>query len=376
MRRNLLITLSVTALALLASSCGGKVDKSKEVIPLKDLIGDRFKIGVSVDPRQMEGPASELIAYHFGTMTAENVMKPVAIYGDGTGYNWEQADKIVNFAKEHGMKMRGHTLVWHGSTPRGYTQHEDGTDLTAEELYAKHEQYIKDVMQHFPGDVVLYWDVVNEALADSEGDTIYRTRSPWYRICGPDFIPWAFRTARKYAPENVKLYYNDYNLVDPAKRERAYTLLKSLVDAGVPIDGVGMQAHWDNTVTEEQIQACIDRFSSLGLDIQFTELDLTCFDNFHGDGAAARQKIKTSVHFTPEMSKAQADEYEMFFRVFDKNQDKISSVTFWNVDDSSSWLNGFPIRGRIDYPMLFDSQLQPKEAYYRVRDYFLSKNKK
>lgn len=363
---------SLFVLAILLSSAMN----AQEVTPLKKLIADDFKIGVAVGPRQVQGTEGEFIAYHFNTMTAENVMKPVAIYGDGTGYRWEQADQIVAFARKNGMQMRGHTLVWHGSTPRGYTQHADGTDLTPEELYAKHEKYIKDVLEHFPGDVVFCWDVVNEALADTEGDTIYRTRSPWYKVCGPDYIAWAFRTARKYAPANVKLYYNDYNLVDPAKRERAYTLLKGLIDAGVPIDGVGMQAHWDNTVSEEQIQACIDRFSSLGLDIQFTELDLTCFDNFHGDGAAERQKIKTSVHYTEAMAKAQADEYEMIFRVFDKNKDKISSVTFWCTSDANSWLNGFPVRGRIDYPLLFDSQLKPKDCYFRVKEFYNSKGRK
>lgn len=358
--------LFVLAVLAISTACSKKADMG-----LKDFIGDDFDIGVAINPWQTEGEEGEFIAHHFTTATAENLMKPAALLNKDGGYNWESADAIVDFCVENGMRMRGHTLVWHASTPMWYVRNEDNSYISKEELLAKHETYIKDVLEHFPSDVVFCWDVVNEALADEEGETIYRTRSPWYQICGPDFIEWAFRTAKKYAPENVKLYYNDYNLVDPAKLERAYTMLKGLVDAGVPIDGVGLQAHWDNSVTPEMIQNAIDKFSSLGLDIQITELDLTIFDNYHGSGAAERQKIKTSIHYTEEIAQKQADQYKAIFETLHKNADKISSVTFWCTSDRSSWLNNFPIRGRLDYPLLFDARFEPKPAFYSVKSVYI-----
>lgn len=339
---------------------------------LKQIVGNDFKIGVAVTPWQMRGQAAEVIKHNFNTMTAENAMKPASIIQrDGT-YNFSQGDQIVAFARENGMTMRGHTLVWHASTPRGYLNDADGNPLTKEQVYAKHENYIKAVLEHYRGDVVFCWDVVNEALSDGEFESIYRESSPWYRACGPEYIAWAFRTARKYADSNVKLYYNDYNLVDPEKRERCYTLLKGLVDAGVPIDGVGLQAHWSHELTEEMLQTAIDRFSSLGLDVQITELDFTVYDNFHGPGAAERQESKVTLPYEGEIAQRHIDKYTMIFKVMHENRDKISSVTFWNVHDGSSWLNNFPIRGRMDYPLLFDREFKPKAPLFKIEEYYKS----
>ena len=364
-----LLSFALCAVALTACC-----SKTEEIPGLKDFIKDDFYVGVAISPRTLQGLDGEMIVKHFTSMTAENAMKPASVIKQDGSYDFTEADKFIAFAQENGLKMRGHTLVWHGSTPRGYMNDADGNPLTKEQVMAKHENYIKAVFEHYPKDVIYAWDVVNEALADEPGESIYRTRSPWYTAFGgPEFIEWAFRTAKKYAPEGCELIYNDYNLVDPAKLDRACEMLSDMLSRGVPIDGVGMQAHWDNTVTPEQLQNCIDRFSALGLDVQITELDLTCFDNFHGPGAADRQKIKQSVHFSQEMEDAQAEEYARLFDVLHKNHDKISSVTFWGLSDASSWLNGFPIRGRIDYPLLFDAQRQPKEAFFAIKNVYTEK---
>lgn len=367
MKRILFLALTAAVLC----SCGGKKD---EIPGLKDFIKNDFKIGVAVMPSSLVGEEGEMIKKHFNSMTAENVMKPANVIRPDGSYDFTEADKIIAFAQENGIKMRGHTLVWHGSTPRGYMNDAEGKPLTKEQVMAKHENYIKAVFDHYPKDLIYAWDVVNEALADEPGETIYRTRSPWYQAFGgPEFIEWAFRTAKKYAPEGCELIYNDYNLVDPAKLERACTMLKDMLAKGVPIDGVGMQAHWDNSVTQEQIQNAIDRFSALGLDVQITELDLTCFDNYHGPGAAERQKIRQSVQYTTELADAQAEQYAKIFTTLHKNADKISSVTFWCLTDRNSWLNNFTIRGRLDYPLLFDAQNRPKKAFFAVKDVYTKK---
>jgi endo-1,4-beta-xylanase len=215
-------------------------------------------------------------------------------------------------------------------------------------------------------DVIFCWDVVNEALSDTEGE-IYRTTSRWYQICGKDFIANAFRIARSVNPD-VKLIYNDYNLVNPAKLERAYMMLKELKDAGVPVDGVGLQAHWSNDITAEMLQTAISRLSSLGLEIQVTELDVTTYTSFHGEGA--RNQVQQTQAYSTEVEDRLADSYKRFFEVLHKNADKVTSVTFWGLNDGMTWLNGFPVRGRTDYPLLFDRDMKPKKAYYSVKSVY------
>ena len=221
---------------------------------------------------------------------------------------------------------------------------------------------MKTVMTHF-GDDVYVWDVVNEALSDSPTE-FYRTKSPWYESCGRGFVEKAFRMAHAINPK-AKLFYNDYNLIQPVKRDKAYRMLKELLAKGVPINGVGMQGHWAvSDVTREKIQQSIDLFSSLGIEIQITELDLTVYGNYHGVNVS--NQTKETVKFTSELANKQAESYKMIFETLLANKSKISSVNFWGLSDKHSWLNNFPIKGRKDYPLLFDDNLQPKPAFWSV----------
>ena len=356
---------------------------------------------VAVSNRDFTGDAAKMVVENFNTMTGENSTKPQSLLArqarprpqqtqggqqgqnrpsfggfnqnpadldtiNGLVFNWSGADRMVEFAKENNMIIRGHTLVWHSQTPATFFTDDEGNQLTKEQLYKRMEDYMSAVMNHFK-DIAFCWDVVNEALSDDDS-SIYRTRSKWYEICGKDYIAQAFRTAHKVNP-NVKLIYNDYNLVNPAKLERAITMLKELVDAGVPIDGVGLQAHWSNDITAEMLQTAIDRISALGLEIQITELDLTTYTSYHGDGA--RHQVQETHPYTEEVANIQAESYKRFFEVLHKNADKITSVTFWGLDDGRSWLNGFPVRGRRDYPLLFDNEMKPKKAYYSVKSVYM-----
>lgn len=394
----------------------------QDFVPLKELFKNDFPIGVAANERTFTGDPAKFIIQNFNTITAENAMKPENVLYrrpqarpgqpgqppqganrpqgapqgqpgqapnrpqgqpgnnpmggfqplppkldsiNGLVFNWASADVHADFARANNLKMRGHTLVWHSQTPASFFTDTKGNQLTKDQLYARLKDYMTAVITRYK-DVTFCWDVVNEALSDTEGQ-IYRTNSKWYEICGKDFIPQAFRIARSIDP-NIKLIYNDYNIVDPAKRERCYTMLKELVDAGVPIDGVGLQAHWSNEVTAEMIQTAIDRFSSLGLEIHITELDLTTYTNYHGEGG--KNQVQETHEFTEELEQLQADKYKSYFEVLHKNADKVTSVTFWGLDDSRTWLNGFPVRGRRDYPMLFDGQLKPKKAYYSIRSIY------
>lgn len=401
-----LIGFTTSILVCLILSAQGQTD----YVPLKELFKNDFLVGVAVSERSYSGETAKLVVSNYNTVTGENSMKPESLLArrnqrpasmqqtqgqqggqaqqapnvvpsppmfgstqtsmkldtiQGLVFNWAGADRLAAFAKENNLLIRGHTLVWHSQTPAFFFTDNEGKQLDKEQLYARMKVYMTAVMNRYK-DNVFCWDVVNEAISDDDSD-VYRTKSKWYEICGKDFIAQAFRTARSINP-NVKLIYNDYDLVNPAKRERAYTMLKELVDAGVPIDGVGLQAHWSNDITAEMLQTAISRFSSLGLEIQITELDLTTYTSYHGDGA--NHQVKETQPYSEEVANIQAESYKRLFEVLHKNADKITSVTFWGINDANSWLNGFPVRGRRDYPMLFDSQGKPKKAYYSVKSIY------
>lgn len=355
-------------LILLVSICGCAPLFAQTGTPIPSLSGTAdglFYIGAAVEPRQLQGREGELLKRQVNTLTAENAMKMYALWtgNDSAAYRWAAADRIVDFARENSMKVRGHTLIWHNA-PAAFFKDENGNDLDSAALYRRTEAYMRAVLTHFDS-TVFCWDVVNEAIAERNGEgSIYRQDSPWYRICGADYIAWAFRTAHRIRPD-VKLFYNDYNLVYPDKLQRTLTMLRQLLAEGVPIDGVGMQAHWNNAVTAEQIQAAVDSFAMLGLDIHITELDLTIYGNYH-DGA--RQATTATLPYDAETSRRQAEAYARFFEVFRRNSDKISSVTLWGIADNHTWLNNHPVKGRRDYPLLFDTLQQPKEAFFRVID--------
>lgn len=381
-----------------------------DYVPLKELFRKDFLIGVAFNGRSITGDAGKMVTENFNTLTAENEMKPQSLLYfprrsptgapqsqggqpgqatqpqggqppqgmggfsqaplkldtiDGLVFNWASADRIVAFAKANNMMMRGHTLVWHSQTPAAFFTDDKGNQLTKDQLYARLRVYMTAVINHFK-DVTFCWDVVNEAVSDKEGE-IYRTESPWYKICGKDYIGTAFRIARSVNP-NIKLVYNDYNLVNPAKLERTCTMLKELADGGVPIDAVGLQGHWSNDITAEMLQTAIDRITALGFKIQVTELDVTTYTAYHGDGA--KNQVQVTQPYSKEVEDNLADSYKRFFEVLHKNAGKVTSVTFWGLDDGKSWLNGFPVRGRKDYPLLFDAQLTPKKAYFSVKSIY------
>ncbi|MDQ1296724.1 MAG: endo,4-beta-xylanase, partial [Bacteroidota bacterium] len=157
----------------------------------------------------------------------------------------------------------------------------------------------------------------------------------------------------------AKLFYNDYNTENPDKREKIIRMLNSLVDRGVPVHGIGLQGHWSNYYPlEKQLGQSLDDYSKLGLDIQITELDVSVYKDSHND--------PDDDAFTPEREELQRVQYGMIFKVLRDYKNVISAVTFWNVSDKSSWLDNFPVKGRKNYPLLFDENLKPKRVYYEV----------
>lgn len=344
---------------------------------LKDYFTDYYRIGVAT-PRWFlrEGEPNDLIKKHFNSLTSENDMKWQNIHPQEDEYNFEVADQLVEFGQANDMFIVGHTLVWHSQLARWVLKPVPTGDPAKDTLLVDAATLEKRIVQHIETIVGRYkgkiggWDVVNEALNE---DGSYRP-SAFYNILGEDFIPLAFTTAAKVDPD-AELYYNDYNLVNRKKREGALRIVKMLQEKGVKIDGVGIQAHWSlETPSIEEIEQSILDYSALGVDVMFTELDVSVLPSpWRMPSADISIRFKNNPTMNPypdslpdSMQVKLADRYQQIFELFNKHKDKITRVTFWGLHDGVSWKNGFPIRGRTDYPLLFDRKLQPKKAYDAV----------
>ncbi|MBD1362448.1 endo-1,4-beta-xylanase [Mucilaginibacter sp. ZT4R22] len=343
------------------SNSSAKAQQTDQSKGLKDYYSTYFPVGVAVSPRSLkDSKQAALIISQFNSITPENAMKMGPIHPAENRYNWRDADAIVAFAQANGIKVRGHNLCWHEQTPSWLFMGEDGKQVSKEVLLQRLKTHIDTVVGRYKGKIYA-WDVVNEAIDDDS--TKFLRNSLWYKICGEDFIFKAFEYAHAADP-NAVLFYNDYNTERPEKRERIYKLLKRLINAKIPVQGVGLQAHWSlSEPSEKDLEATIKKFASLGLKIQITELDMSVYpweknrrDKLPGESDA----------FSAEKEQQQAKQYAMVFKVFRKHKDVITGVTFWNIADNYSWLDNYPVKGRKNYPLLFDQNLQPKKAYREV----------
>lgn len=350
--------MSVTACGQTSSS----VPKVNNVKGLKDYYKGHFTIGVAVSPRSLKTDEAQLILQQFNSLTAENAMKMGPIHPREHAYNWAGADSIAAFAKRNGLKLRGHTLCWHTQSPGWFfTDSATGKQVTKEVLLQRLKDHITTVVTRYKG-TVYAWDAVNEVISDNPNE-FYRN-SEFYKICGEEYIAKAFQWAHEADPEAL-LFYNDYNEISPVKREKIFRLVKKLKDAGVPIHGLGLQGHWAlNEPSEGQLDSTLKRFAQLGLPLQITELDISVYPKEHD--ARDRRAEDADTAFTPAKEQRQIEVYNMCFRLFRKYKHAITNVTFWNISDRHSWLDNFPVKGRKDYPLLFDKDLKPKKAFWEV----------
>jgi endo-1,4-beta-xylanase len=334
---------------------------------LRETFKKEFAIGTALNSAQIEERepnAKVLVPQQFGAVTPENIMKASELHPEWSSYKFEVADKLVAYGKKHNLQINGHTLIWHSQLP-GFLRRMKDAD-SVRKFFTDH---INTVAGRYKGKVYS-WDVVNEAL--NEDGTL--RKSIFLEKLGEDYIVEAFRLAQKADP-NAKLYYNDYNIEQPKKRAGAIAVVKKLQAAGVRIDGVGIQGHWKaSTIPFRDIEQSILEFGALGVEVMFTELDLGVLPNpWEGNTAevsqtaAYNEKMNPYAKGLPDSVQQQITKgYEDLFRLFLKHKDKISRITFWGVNDGQSWLNDWPIRGRTNYPLLFDKEFKPKPAFYKV----------
>lgn len=328
--------------------------KADNVPKLYEAFRGSFDIGAAVNPRTIIR-AGDLIAKHYNSLTAENEMKFASLHPAEETYTFEEADKIAAFAREHGKKMRGHTLVWHNQTTDWLFQEADGGPVNRDKLFDRLKSHIDTVVKRYKEDIYA-WDVVNEVIAD-EGPDLLRP-SKWLDIAGPGFIAKAFEYAHEADPK-AQLFYNDYNESNPLKRDKIYSLVKSLLEQDVPVHGIGLQAHWNlYSPGLDEIRAAIEKYASLGLRLQLTELDVSMFR--HDD------LRKDLVRPAGEMLEQQEKRYEELFNLLAEYRNHIDAVTFWGAADDYTWLSDFPVRGRKNWPLLFDESHEPKGSFWRV----------
>lgn len=351
--------VGVSAAAAQTESDASPIHIQSDIPSVYRTLGSYFRVGAAIWPGALSGPHAELLVKHFNSIAAENAMKMAQLQPTEGVFDFRVADALVDFAKAHHMLVRGTTLVWHEQNPPWLFKDAEGNDLqpgpeSKALLLQRLKTYIRTVVSHYRDDVYA-WDVVNEVIDPAQPDGF--RRSPWFEITGTDYIDTAFRTAREAAP-HAKLFINDFGTTDPTKRMFLYNLVKDLKARGVPIDGVGHQLHINiRQPSTEAIAKTMHMFSTLGVDNQITELDVSFYDNPKNSCPAISQDLLTE----------QGYRYRDLFQTFRDLKSEISGVTFWGLADDHTWLKEFPI-ARLDLPLLFDENLQAKPAYWGIVD--------
>ena len=348
---------------------------------LKDSYADEFLIG-TIMPGGLDPDATftddpielGVVARDFNALTAENCMKPMFMQPNEGEYFFKASDYCVDFAEANSMALVGHTLVWHAMTADWFFKDEAGQLPSRELMLERMRTHIDTVVGRYKGRIP-YWDVVNEAvLYQGAGNSAVFRESPWFKAIGEDYIELAFRHTHAVDPD-AKLYYNDYNMTKKEKVDFVLEMVSEMRAKGVPIHGVGMQGHWMlEWPSLSDIEYALRTFADAGIPVSITELDITVLpDPPSHSGANVTDNVEYAEKYNPysqsipdEVLQKQADRYQEIFELFLKYKSNIERVSFWGTSDSQSWKNSYPMKGRTDYPLLFDRKFNSKPAYHSL----------
>ena len=360
-------TINIAYLFLLCFCCSCKnVNTNNKLAQpsLLDVTSNKFLMGVALTTNQVLGSdtsAVKVINQHFNSIVAENCMKSEVIHPEEDVYNFGPADEFVQFGENNNMFIVGHCLIWHSQLSPWFCVDENGNNVSPEVLKQRMKDHIYTIVGRYKGRIQ-GWDVVNEAI---ENDGSYR-KSKFYEILGEEYIPLAFQYTHEADP-NAELYYNDYSMFVPSRRDRAIKLISSLKERGIRIDAIGMQGHYVmGGPTIEEVEESIVKFGETGAKVMFTEFDMALLPrNAQGADISAREDGRDAVNpFVDSLPNQVSQEWnawmKSYFELFIRHSDIISRVTMWGLTDGDSWLNDWPIKGRTDYPLLFDRNYQPK----------------
>ncbi|RYX85469.1 endo-1,4-beta-xylanase [bacterium] len=326
----------------------------------------RLLIGCAAATVDLKDPKlAALIVGQFNCLTPEYEFMPEKLVDDKGNFTFEQGNAVVAFAEKNQMPVFGHMLVWHFVTRKWFFEDEAGKPLPREQALANLKRYIDGVVGHYKGRIKA-WDVVNEAISDKDGE--YLKDTPALRAIGEDYIAKAFEFAHAAAP-GAQLYYNDYNIEQPGKLEKAVKLIRSLKAQNIPIDAVGIQGHWLlQWPPTSMIDSGIEALAATGVKVMVTEMDI---DPLPRDANGADMAV-TEAGANPYRDGLPADVQAQLAKRYGEVMEavlrhpSVTMVGFWGTHDGRSWLNDFPVKGRTNYPLLFDRQYQPKPAFDAV----------
>ena len=365
--RHAFTIITIAIVCILISANGLSNSNKIKVDSLSDRYKDLFHLGAAINQDIIFGKdvqSLNIVTSEFNSITPENSLKWLYLQPSPNKFNFIAADKYVALGIKNNMNIVGHALVWHNQLA------DFMKNTSSSEAFTNHvKNHIHTVVSRYKGKIDA-WDVVNEAFKE---DGSLRS-SVFKKQMGENYIEDVFKLAETADPDAV-LIYNDYNLYKPAKRAGVLKMVKKLQDNGIKINAIGVQAHWRlKSPSLNEIEQMILDISAAGVDLMFTELDITVlpnpwelvgaevtrnFSKFEGD-----PKMDPYPNGLPKEIEIQlAKRYKDIFKLFMKHQDKISRVTFWGVIDQYSWLNDWPIKGRTNYPLLFNREYQPKLAY-------------
>lgn len=350
--------------------CNARSNKVLETgsaeITLKDAFKDYFYFGTAIDTFQSRGKdpkATSVINKQFNSVVAENCMKSMYLQPEKDTFFFDDADDFVAFGEANNMFIIGHTLIWHSQAPKWFFIDELGNQVSRDTLIARMKKHITTVVARYKGRVD-GWDVVNEAFND---DGTYR-KSKFYEIIGEDYLKLAFQFAHQADPD-AELYYNDYSMPKPGKRNAVAQMVKEFKTEGLRIDAIGMQGHYTLTYpTVNEFEETVEDFIASGCKVMVTELDITVLPLVSNNVSADISKnYKSDPKLNPypeslpdSMQAALANRYADLFKVLVAHSESVSRVTVWGVNDKQTWRNNWPVKGRTDYPLLFDRNNEAK----------------
>ena len=335
---------------------------------LRDTFRSDFKFGTALTSFQIDdnNVSAQLAASQFNSITPEFQLKAADVAPTEGVFNFERADRIVDWAIANGMDVRGHTLLWHESTPAYFLQG------SRNEIRARVETYISTVVDHFK-DRINLWDVVNEVVSvdifNGDQGVGPDRETAWFEAVGnADYVDWAFLAARQADPA-AKLFINEYDTDNALKQGWLIDILRRLQDRNVPIDGVAHQFHRRLGDVPANVLQAIDAIDNefMGLENQVTELDVSCYTD---PGSCWESETNCDADLGLEAPVALLAQQAEFMRDLInglRQRPSVTSVTVWGVRDSDSWLNTTPTT-RTNYPLLFDRDGEPKPAFWAIVD--------
>jgi endo-1,4-beta-xylanase len=373
MNYSTLFALGIGLCGVSATAATGVADPAQ--VSLRESARGLFRMGAAINTNiilEKDGRGVATLDANFDSVTPENALKWEHVHPTKGHYDFTLPDRYVEFGNRRNLAVIGHTLMWHSQVPNWVFQDDKGGVVSRDELLARLREHIHTVVGRYRGKI-RGWDVVNEAIKDEDGTL--RTDKPWYQILGEDGVFTAFAAAHEADP-NAELYYNDYSLENPVKRAGVIRLVQAIRAKGLRIDGVGSQEHLGlENPTAAEIDATMTDLANAGFKVMVTELDVTVLPRPRNYFGAEISKIYENAPeldafrggLTDEMQAKLASRYADIFAVYARHAAAITRVTFWGVNDGNTWLNGWPIRGRTDHPLLFDREYRPKPALMAVQ---------